>query len=199
MRGERESDKGPVNINALQNIISEDGNLSDENNQMIGNIINEIPGGVAVIRLTDVWECRYFNDGFAALSGRSRDEFSNALKKQGLLKSLVYQPDLKRLTDSISKVGADGVPVNLTFRFYTKDGQLKWTHMAANRLHDENGCPLYYCVFSEPSDEAALYRNIVENSSTGVTVIEKSTLRIIYANKKICELYKSMPPEFITG
>lgn len=199
MRGEGVSDKVPSDISSLENIISEGGNLSDENGQMMGHIIDELPGGVAVIRLTDVWECRYFNDGFAALSGRSRDEFNNALKNQGLLKSMVYQPDLKRLTDSISKVGADGVPVNLTFRFYTKDGQLKWTHMAANRLHDENGCPLYYCVFSEPSDEAAMYRNIVENSSTGVTVIEKNTQRIIYANKKICELYRSMPPEFITG
>lgn len=44
MRGEGVSDKVPSDISSLENIISEGGNLSDENGQMMGHIIDELPG-----------------------------------------------------------------------------------------------------------------------------------------------------------
>lgn len=39
------------------------------------DIINAIPGGVAIYKVSDIFETVYYSDGVPALSGYSRDEY----------------------------------------------------------------------------------------------------------------------------
>ena len=61
--------------------------------------------------------------------------------------------------------------------------------MNASKLREEDNCPVYYCIFTRPTDEATLFRSISEDSAIGVYVGEQKTRRIIYRNKTMCDIY----------
>lgn len=82
-----------------------------------------------------------------------------------------------------------GSQVNITYRFLAETGEHQWAHMNASKLSEEDGYPVYYCVFTVPSDEATIYRNVVEDSADGVVVAEQKTRRIIYCNRAMREMY----------
>jgi len=54
-----------------------------------------------------------------------------------------------------------------------------------SKLKDEVCC----CVFNSSPDETAMFRSIVENSTTGILVAKRDSRRILYYNDSFRELY----------
>lgn len=160
----------------------------DEDKQktfMTEELLNVIPGGIAILRITPeepIFKCLYFSDGFAAMSGHSRESIDTALKKGSPLYNVVYSADRERFLSTWLKRSAKGLPVNMLYRCNSIKGELYWTHMSATKIKDVRGCPVYYAVFTQPSDEALLYRTLVEGSSTATFVAEKASRNILYVN-----------------
>lgn len=67
--------------------------------------------------------------------------------------------------DTLRECAAAGLPLNLTYRCLREDGSLYWLHLTGNKIREENGVPVYYCIFTVPTDETALYRDIAEDSA----------------------------------
>ncbi len=84
--------------------------------------------------------------------------------------------------------------LNQNYRYKLSDGSIEWIHLTVTKIKEEDGCPIFYCIAVKSSDETELYRNIVDNSSNGVFVLEASSRNIIYINniaKEICGFEKS--------
>ena len=50
-------------------------------NEKMQDIINAIPGGVAIYKVTDIFETVYFSDGVPELSGYTWEEYRELAKK----------------------------------------------------------------------------------------------------------------------
>ncbi len=170
-----------------------------EKSFMLDSLLNELPGGVAVFKVGERLECLYFNDGFARLSDRTREELREALQREDFLDTVIAPPDLKRFFETLHASMDIGEKINITYRFLTKTGSLRWLHLNASKLREEDGCPVYYCVFTTPSEETALYRSIVEDSTTGVLVAERKTRRIVYCNERMRQMYRVGPDVPLVG
>ncbi|MEA4923119.1 MAG: PAS domain-containing protein [Eubacteriaceae bacterium] len=161
-----------------------------EKRLVMDSLLNELPGGVAVFKIGERVECQYFNDGLAQLSGWTRNELEKAITNSRSMEGAVAQSDLPYILTKIREVAPTGEQINLTYRFLTKDGELRWLHVNGSKLREEDGCPVYYCVFTKPSEETALYRSIVEDSAGGVIIAERVSRRIVYCNRKLREFCK---------
>lgn len=159
-----------------------DVNEEHERSFMLNSILNELPGGVAIFCFTDHLECQYYNEGFVNISGLTHEEADELIKNGTFLKKVVAPIDYKRFIDELMSSISSGSPINITYRFVHKDRSIKWIHLSANKIREENGHPVYYCVFSTPSEEASLYRSIVEDSAVGVIVLDRKKRNILYLN-----------------
>lgn len=170
-----------------------------EKSFMLDSLLNELPGGVAVFKVGEKLECQYFNDGFAELSNRTREELDVLLQSGQLVESVIAQPDKESFIERVKTAVVSGEQLNLSYRFLTKQGELRWLHMNASKLREEDGCPVYYCVFTTPSEETTLYRSIVEDSTTGAFVAERATRRIVYCNEIMRQFFDIAPGTPIIG
>ena len=159
--------------------------INDEHERsfMLGNLLNEIPGGVAIFMLGEKTECRYFTDGFAKLSGRSREEINELQRNGNMLEAIFAPADYERFSLDAKKALAAGEPLNGTYRYVTKGHEFRWVHLSATKMREEDGASVYYCVCTSPTDETALYRSIVEDSAIGVIVADRNTRNVLYMNE----------------
>lgn len=149
------------------------------------SLLDAIPGGVAIFRIMDAepfLECQYFSDGFARMSNRTREELDELLRAKTPLTDVVLPADRERFISEWREKSKTGEPINLMYRCRTKEGHVYWTHVSATHIREDDGCPVYYAVFSEPSTETLLYRTLMEESSIATIVAEKSNRRILFVN-----------------
>ncbi len=163
------------------------GSLTDIDEQedkaiMLDGLINALPGGVAIIKIDPDLTWKYFSDGLARLSDRTHEEIAEMLKNKDTFYHTIFAEDAPRLLALLKEKSAKGETINSTFRYIAKNGEVRWSHLTANKIHDENGYPVYYAIFTKPADESLLYRNIVEDSTLGICVIEKASRRMIFCN-----------------
>lgn len=175
--------------------------ISDEleNDLIKESLLNVMPGGVAIIRFANTIECQYFNDGFAFLSDRSRQELEALLDNEGSLEYIIYPADKQYVLNEANARKTADEPINTTFRFLSKGGEVKWIHLSANKLREDDGFPVYYCVFTEPSRQAMLFRGIAEGASVGIMVTDVETHEIFYLNKAGSELMRRSGEEAYVG
>lgn len=165
-------------------------NTDRERELMINGLLNEMPGGVAVLkRVNSGLECQYFSDGFAKMSGRSREEVEELTRKGLLIETVISPSDRHLITEILAQINYSNDSVNKVFRCVTKDGTSKWLHLAATKIREEDGCPVFYCIFTVSSDETSHFRSVVEDSAIGVLIAEKSTRRVIYMNTALYDIY----------
>lgn len=176
-------------------------NINEEREKsfMLNSLLNELPGGVAVFKIGQQLECQYYNDGFAKLSKRTRIELDEIIENGKLLQTIIAPPDLERFMETISRDTILGEQINITFRYLNKYGETGWLHMNGSKLKEDNDYPVYYCVFTSPTDEAQLYRSIVEDSAIGVFIGERKNRRIVYGNKMIRQIYHLDTESHILG
>lgn len=154
----------------------------NEKGIMLDSILNDLPGGVAIFRISDKLDCQYFNDGFWKLSGLKREDFDVLISRGDFFEETIAPIDRERFSEMIKSCAEAGEPINITFRYLPDGGEIKWLHMYAQKLRQEDGFPVYYCVFTQPPDEMALYQSISDDSSIGIVVSDAETHELYYTN-----------------
>ncbi len=170
-------------------------NKDRERSFMFNNLLNQMPGGVGIFTFGKRLECQYYSDGFAKLSGRTRDEIDVLINEGCLLETAIAPADYEHVMTMINRQVSKSLPINLTYRYLTIDGEIKWLHLSASKMREAEDGPVYYCVFTNPTDETALYQSIVEDSAIGVFIATRSTRNVMYINnaaKEICGLSHEM-------
>ena len=108
-------------------------------------IINAIPGGVAIYKVSDIFETVYYSDGVPALSGYSRDEYDLLIKQDAA--DLIYQEDAAMVIRKIRQVLEAGKSASFEFRKQHRDGHIVWVNVHARKIGEDGGHPLLQCVF----------------------------------------------------
>ena len=109
------------------------------------DIINAIPGGVAIYKVSDIFETVYYSDGVPALSGYSRDEYDLLIKQDAT--DLIYQEDAAMVIRKIRQVLEAGKSASFEFRKQHRDGHIVWVNVHARKIGEDGGHPLLQCVF----------------------------------------------------
>ena len=109
------------------------------------DIINAIPGGVAIYKVSDIFETVYYSDGVPALAGYSRDEYDLLIKQDAA--DLIYQEDAAMVIRKIRQVLEAGKSASFEFRKQHRDGHIVWVNVHARKIGEDGGHPLLQCVF----------------------------------------------------
>ncbi len=153
----------------------------EEANIALGNLIGVMPGGVVIYRLGKTISVDYFSDDIPALSGHSSEEYS-AICAENPIDAFVYDDDKPALVRQVDEAYATHAPIDSMYRLVHKDGSLSWIQLSAKLIREEQGDLIYCAVFTPPSVEFDLYRNVIETTTTAILVAEQKTSKVIYAN-----------------
>lgn len=166
---------------------------------MLDRLLNNLPGGVAIFKVSEKLECQYFSDGFMSISGYTRDELGSFAEEGDLFERTVYPPDLESCIKKVRTQAGAGLPISFTYRSIKKDGALHWLTVSASVIRYEDGCPVYYGVFTVPPEEAVLFQRLVEDSTIGCFVAERASRRIFYLNNSMRSIYGLPASEALIG
>lgn len=136
-------------------------------NEKMQDIVNAIPGGVAIYKLSDIFETVYFSDGVPALTGYSVEEYQELIKKDAV--QMTYWEDTAMVVARARQVIETHEGAEFEFRKQHRDGYIVWVRAQVRWLGKEEGRPLLHCVFHNISDlkEAQLEMDHLVNSIPG--------------------------------
>lgn len=163
----------------------------EKTNERMQFIINTVPGGIAIYKVSDIFETVYFSDGVPELTGHTVEEYKKSLDEDTF--QLVYHEDKERLLETAREGVKTHQMVSAEFRKKHKDGHIVWIRAQAKWIGEEEGYPLLHCVFQNISDlkAAQLEMNHLVNSIPGGIAsyhIEKERFISTYFSDGVAEL-----------
>ena len=161
---------GSVLFYAVYRDVSEQIQLKEElvrSNEQMQDIINLIPGGVAIYKVSDFFETVYFSDGVSELSGYSALEYRELIKRDAV--EMTCREDREMIISKAGEVVQTKGTSEFEFRKKHRNGQIVWVHVQMKWIGEEDGCPLGLCVFHNITDlkEAQLEKEHLINSIPG--------------------------------
>ena len=114
-------------------------------NRKMEDIINAIPGGVAIYRVSDAFETVYFSDGVPELSGYTVEEYRELAKRDAA--ELILPEDRAMAVEKLREAIRSHTTADFKFRKQHRDGHAVWVHVQARQVGEEEGIPLLQCVF----------------------------------------------------
>lgn len=131
------------------------------------DIINAIPGGIAIYKVSDIFETVYFSDGVPKLTGYTADEYRELVKEDAA--KMTYWEDTAMVVEKAMEVVRTRQIAVLEFRKQHRDGHIVWVRVQIKWIGEEDGCPLLLCVFHNITDfkEAKLEMDHLINSIPG--------------------------------
>ena len=131
------------------------------------DIINAIPGGVAIYKATDVFETVYFSDGIPQLTGHTVEEYEELMHTDA--SERIYCEDIDMVRRAADEVIKTHEAAEIEFRKQHRDGRIVWVRMRMKWIGEEDGYPLLHCVFHNITDlkEMQLEKDHLINSIPG--------------------------------
>ncbi len=136
-------------------------------NEKMQNLVNAIPGGVAIYRVTDIFETVYFSNGVPELTGYTVEEYHNLIK--GDAAAMIYPEDTSMVVERLRRAIREHAETEFEFRKRHRDGHVVWVRIQARPMGEADGAPLIHCVFHNITDfkETQLEMNHLINSIPG--------------------------------
>lgn len=153
-----------------------------EKDIMLNNLVSNIPGGMVIYKLSENIEALYTTEGVPQLTGRTMEEYNRDMKGNPI-ENLLYEEDVPVLIKEIQKNVPAGTSVNGTYRVKHKDGHLVWVVLSAVKIGEDDGCPIYYAVYSQVPERVGNYATICEEAPIPVYIIDKKNYEILYCNQ----------------
>ena len=164
--------------------------MADANEKM-QDIINAIPGGVAIYKVSDIFETVYFSEGVPELSGYSVEEYRELTKQDAA--QMTYWEDTARVKAKAMEVIRTHETAEIEFRKQHRDGHIVWVRAHIKWIGEENGCPLLHCVFHNISSlkETQLEMNHLVNSIPGGIAsyqLEQGRIKALFVSEGVIAL-----------
>uniref|UniRef100_UPI0025E31944 PAS domain-containing protein n=1 Tax=uncultured Oscillibacter sp. TaxID=876091 RepID=UPI0025E31944 len=136
-------------------------------NAKMQDIINAIPGGVAIYKVTDIFETVYFSNGVPELTGYTVEEYRELIRGDAAL--MTYPQDREQVVETVRRALQEHTVAELAFRKLHRDGHIVWVRAQARQVGEKDGAPLVQCVFHNITDleETQLEMNHLVNSIPG--------------------------------
>ncbi|WP_300024569.1 PAS domain-containing protein [Oscillibacter sp.] len=177
-RKNADADGQPVILSVCYDITEE-----HQKQAQLDNLINALPGGVALYRLADGrLEVLYHSRGVGALSGRTPEEYAELMLGGG--KDSIYPEDADKVFSAIEKAAQTEETVSLDYRVPCRTGGCTWISGSFKRAGMDRGCPIVHAVFTEMAQMRELLGDITENSGVAVIVSDNTTRELLYVNRE---------------
>lgn len=179
------------------------GVLTDVNDEresaiMRENLVNALPGGIAIYKMGNPIETLFFSDGVPKLTGHTPEEYE-AWIQGDIIENVVFADDRPQMRKLLTDAVRLGKAVRITYRIYHKNGSLVWIQLSGTKIREEDGVPVYYVIFTRPTEESSMYQTIVDDSETLIFVAEQGSHKIIFANRAWKKLQGLQPDSNVVG
>ncbi len=123
-------------------------------NLQLSAVVDAIPGGVVLYEMLPDNSHRvlYSSTGIGSLSGQTKQEFLNkdlTQKTNGM-----YEPDMAIVHHAIVDTVRKGLPLNMKYRIWHKNGSLVWVNIQGRVIGEQDGNPLLLAVYQNVSEAA---------------------------------------------
>ena len=110
----------------------------------LNSLIDSVPGGIGVWKVTDKVQVEYFNDGFCRQFGYDREEFQEKFTKD--LTVLWVGGDTEYILKRLRENQDSSDRISLVHQVRRKDQILRWFSLNALKYKEEDGVPVYRIV-----------------------------------------------------
>ena len=114
------------------------------------DIVNLIQGGVAIYRVSDIFETIYFSDGVPELTGYSVEKYWELIKQDAA--NLIYRENAAKVVARAEAVIRCRGFSRFEFRKQHRNGHIVWVRIQIKWIVEDKGCPLLHCVVHNISD-----------------------------------------------
>ncbi len=117
-------------------------------NENMEDIINAIPGGVAIYKVTDMFETVYFSDGVPELSGYTVEEYRELVKQDAA--DMIYREDRDMVVSNAGEVVLNRGMKEFEFRKQHRDGHVVWVNVHVSGWGRRTAvpcCTAYFITF----------------------------------------------------
>ncbi len=115
-------------------------------------LLDNLPGGIAILELADRPRVSLFNDTLPALAGYDAKQFGELVCRDA--SAVIYAIDLPELTRTIKKYVESQGRCSCDFRLRKKSGGISWVRMNASKMEQQCGQNVrLYCVMIDINRE----------------------------------------------
>ena len=101
----------------------------------VKDIVNAISGGVAIYRVSDIFETVYFSDGVPELSGYTVEEYRELIKRDAA--EMTYWEDTKMVIERVKEAIRTREVTIFEFRKQHRDGHTVWVRVHVKWIGEE--------------------------------------------------------------
>lgn len=137
-------------------------------------IVDAIPGGVAIYKVSDIFETTYFSNQVPALSGYTVAEYKELIK--GDAAQMTHPDDREKVVRELRYACENDTVADFEFRKVHRDGHIVWVHLQGRKIGEEDGFPLIQCVFhniSKLKEDEAVNEHLINSISGGIAVYQR--------------------------
>ena len=165
-------------------------------------LIDAIPGTIAIFKVGEQLECLYYKKSGEQISKAPKGVFSKIDLEQLNQKYIIPQDQEVFRTEVIEKA-RKGLSINANFRFLKKEKSrhtyFDWMYLSATKIRTEEDCPVYYAIMTAPPAENMFYRQIVEDSLTAAIIMERQNGNILFTNQSFRNIFGVKPDLSLAG
>ena len=115
-----------------------------ETRNELNSLIDSVPGGIGVWKVTDKVQVEYFNDGFCRQFGYDREEFQESFSRD--LTTLWVGGDTEYILGRLRENKDSNERISVVHQVRRKDKSLRWLSLNALKYKEEDGVPIYRIV-----------------------------------------------------
>ena len=142
-------------------------------------IVDAIPGGVAIYKISDIFETVYFSNQVPELSGYTVEEYAELIK--GDAAQMTHPDDREMVVRELCDACEHDTVADFEFRKIHRDGHIVWVHLQGRKIGQEDGCPLIQCVFhniSSLKENEEINEHLITSISGGIAVYQQDGGRV---------------------
>ncbi len=170
-------------------------------------LIQNIPGGVAIYRVSDRFETVYFSDGVPALTGYTTAEYQELIKEDAA--KMIYPADAEMVVRELRLAIQNNTIADFDFRKSHRDGSIVWVHLQGRTIGEDNGAPLLQCIFHNITRQKKIEMDLLEKETMSSIALRNTNINLwsydiqthtLYQTKRSAEAhpgFEAVIPDFV--
>lgn len=134
------------------------------------------------------------SDNVAELVSKTTQEFKQIIEKNP--EALVYEQDLEKVINAFVNGSNTGKDTDISFRILRENEDPMWMRMHCN-FEKKNDGTVIHCIFTDMSSVSELYNSVINETDTGIIVIDKNTHETVFANRAGAAIFNTVPEKLI--
>lgn len=158
--------------------------MTEITNEMLESFTAFSPIDTAIYRVVNgALETLFLSDNIPGLLGMSREEYLKITEKDAL--DLTLEEDRGGLAAATAACIVSGTVLDYYYRVYSNKKVFDWVHVDAHVCGTMDGDAIIIARFANISKEGGIFETILDNSDRITLVIDRRTLRPLYANDRL--------------